>query len=644
MFRLFFLCLFTLTFTNCTITAQTFVKKAELDKRSQKRYAQAESYNNLRDYTAAEAELDAILTKEPKAIDALLFRAQLLTDMEQWAKAEMDIEAALDLSTTYYRPAMYQLGLVEIEQEKYAEAIVHFEQYLAQASATDRHRERVEGYLANARVAAKLRERVVPFEPSSLGENINTPEKEYLPSFTADGQFLIYTVRYYRDEDFYYSSKDEAGNWQKAQPLEGVNTEFSEGASCISADGRLLFFTGCYRPQSLGSCDLYFTELKNGEWQAVEHPSAPLNSAGWDSQPSLSANGRYLYFASDRPGGLGGNDIWRSTRQTDGSWGAPANLGAPINTTGDDESPFIHADGQTLYFMSDGHPGLGDYDLFHARLDENGEWQTPENMGYPINTAAAEGALIVSLDGKTAYYTTDENTEEGETQNFDIYQFPLYEEARPKPVTYLRAKVMNSKTKKALAGTLVELNTDEDDLEQLQVKTDSDGQFLLVLPAGYNYQLSVEKEGYLFYSDRFELSGEASREKPYELEVMLQPIPAKVSAAGNEPIVLRNVLFATASAELLTVSAPELDRLVQLLKDNTALNIQINGHTDNVGEEAANQTLSEARAKAVYDYLIQAGITAGRLAYEGFGESRPIKSNETEEGRQRNRRTEFIIF
>lgn len=645
MFRLLLLFFLSFIFTDYTLFAQDFVRKADLDRRSQKRYAQAEYYNQIQDLVAAKAELDAILSKESKAIDALLFRAQLLADMKKWVEAEKDMEAALVLSVDYYRPAIYQLGVIETEQEKYTEAITHFEQYLEQSADTDRRKKRVEGYLANARIAAKLRERVVPFAPASLGDSINTKRKEYLPSFTADGQFLIYTVRYFDDEDFYYSSKDENGNWRKAQPLEAVNTELSEGASSISADGRLLFFTGCYRPEGLGSCDLYFTEMKNGKWQSLQHPEAPLNSKAWDSQPSLSANGRYLYFSSDRPGGLGGNDIWRSTRQTDGSWGKPINVGAPINTTGDDESPFIHADGQTLYFMSNGHPGLGDYDLFYARLDGGGQWQTPVNMGYPINTAAAEGALIVSLDGKTAYYTTDENTVEGETQDFDIYQFPLYEEAGPGAVTYLRAKVISSDTRKALANTLVELVTDKSGGDIVQVKTDATGQFLLVLPAGYDYQLNVEKEGYLFYSDRFELSGENSREEPYELEVVLQPIPkAGVSISENEPIVLRNVLFATASAELLPVSTPELDRLAGLLTENTRLSIQINGHTDNVGEEEDNQVLSEARAKAVYDYLLQVGIPAERLAYQGFGESKPIKSNETAEGRQRNRRTEFILI
>jgi outer membrane protein OmpA-like peptidoglycan-associated protein len=629
---------------NGTLTAQDFIKKTDLDKRSQKRYAQAESYDRMQAFAEAKTELDEILAKEPKAIDALLFRARLFSELKQWPQAEADMEAALALSTDYYLPALYQLGLIETEQEKYMEAVAHFEAFLERATDNDRRRERVENYLAEARLAVQLIEKTVPFQPTSLGDSINTTRKEYLPSFTADGKFLIYTVRYHDDEDFYYSSRKADGTWQKAQPLEAVNTELSEGGSSISADGRLLFFTGCYRPGSLGSCDLYYTENKNGQWQSLQHPKAPLNSANWDSQPSLSANGRYLYFASNRPGGLGGNDIWRSTRLADGSWGKPENLGVPINTTGNDESPFIHADGQTLYFMSDGHPGLGDYDLFFARLDENGKWLTPENMGYPINTAAAEGALVVSLDGKTAYYTTDQNTRKGQRQDFDIYQFPLYEAARPKPVTYLSGKVIDEKKKTTLAGVTVQLSTDSEEQEIAELKTDTDGRFLLVLPAGNNYRLNIDKEGYLFYSDRFELTGDFTRDNPYELEIALQLIPAE-DIANNEykPVVLRNVLFATASADLLPASRPELDQLASLLKENTRLRIRINGHTDNVGDEADNQQLSEERAKAVYNYLIQLGIAANRLSYWGFGESQPLESNDTAEGRQRNRRTEFEV-
>jgi outer membrane protein OmpA-like peptidoglycan-associated protein/Tol biopolymer transport system component len=645
MIRLLLFFLFVANISNGALSAQDYIKKDNLDKRSQKRYAQAESYSRMQAFAEAKAELDEILVKEPKAIDALLFRAQMLTELKQWSQAEADIELALALSIDYYPPALYQLGLIEREQEKYTEAITHFEDYLEQASDNDRRRARVENYLSEARVAARLREKVVNFEPTSLGDSINTTRKEYLPSFTADGKFLIYTVRYHDDEDFFYSSKNAAGNWQKAQPLEAVNTELSEGGSSISADGRLLFFTGCYRPGSLGGCDLYYTEMQNGEWQSLRHPGAPINSAHWDSQPSLSANGRYLYFASDRPGGLGGNDIWRSTRLADGSWGKPQNLGAPINTPGNDESPFIHADGQTLYFMSDGHPGLGDYDLFYARLDTGGSWQTPENMGYPINTAAAEGALVVSLDGKTAYYTTDENTKEGERQDFDIYQFPLYEAARPKPVTYLSGKVVDAKKKKALSGASIRLSTDSSAKEIAALETDTDGHFLLVLPAGYNYRLNVGKEGYLFYSDRFELVGDFTRDNPYELEVGLQLLPVEGLASNdNKPVVLHNVLFATASADLLPSSRPELDRLAALLIENTALRVRINGHTDNVGDQADNQQLSEDRAKAVYDYLIQlGGVAADRLTYRGFGESQPLESNDTDEGRQRNRRTEFEL-
>ncbi|MEM9930191.1 MAG: OmpA family protein, partial [Bacteroidota bacterium] len=416
-----------------------------------------------------------------------------------------------------------------------------------------------------------------------------------------------------------------------------------EGAQTSSADGKLLFFTGCYRKGGLGNCDLYYTSLKNGKWQDIKHPKEPLNSAQWDSQPSLSANGGLLYFASKRPGGYGGRDIYYSYRQADGNWGKPINAGPVINTAGDEQSPFLHADGQTLYFMSDGHPGLGDADLFISRIGREGTWLKPVNLGSPINTSREEGGLVVSLDGKMAYYTTDQNTKEGGQLNFDIYQFPLYEGARPQAVTYVQGTVTDAKNKRKLAGATVRILVEEENRILAQPMTDTEGQFLVVLPAGRNYQLQVDKVDYLFYSDRFALADASSLEEPFELTVALARVPSVANPTAADPIVLRNVQFASGEAELLAASNQELLRLTQLLQTYPDLRIEITGHTDNVGQPSDNLRLSEARAQAVYNYIVEAGIATDRLSYQGFGEEKPIADNDTEEGRARNRRTEFVV-
>ena len=628
----------------CALPAQGLVTKDQLDKRSQKQYEQAESYARSQQRDKAKAELDAILTKTPTAIDALLFRAEIYYDLGQLPAAEADFSAALALSATYHPPVLYKLGLTEFRQEKYAPAVAHYEAYLAQAAADDRRRERVARYLIEARTAAELKAAPVPFDPQPLGPQINTKGKEYLPSFTADGRYLIYTVNYTGQEDLYFSQRNDQGEWTPGAPVPGVNTPQDEGAESISADGKLLFFTGCYRSDSYGGCDLYYSEQQNGSWGNIHHAAEPLNTAYYESQPSLAANGQYLYFTSNRPGGLGGNDIWRCARRPDGRWGKPENVGAPINTAGDDESPFLHPDGQTLYFMSNGHPGLGSYDLFVARRTADGPWGQPKNLGYPINTAAGEGALVVSLDGQTAYYTTDQNTQQGEPLDLDIYQFSLYAAARPQPVTYVHGRVLDT-ADRPLAGTQVTVTQEDGNQPLASLTTDASGEFLVVLPAGQNYRLEATKTGYLFYSDSFELNGAFTREEPYELAIALQVVPTAGLAVGDKatPVVLRNVLFATGSAELLPASTPELDQLVRLLQTYPQLRIRINGHTDNVGEQAANQVLSEARARSVYTYLAAKGIAAERLRYQGFGESRPLTDNTTEEGRARNRRTEFEV-
>ncbi|WP_367392935.1 OmpA family protein [Lewinella sp. LCG006] len=641
---IFIISIFSSFLPGTSLQAQDYVVSEKLDKRSKKLMEEAEALVRRQQFDNAIATLNTILAREPKAIDALILRGDMYYSKKELALAERDLEAVLAMSMDYKPRLIYQLGLVEYGLEKYEEAAAHHRAYLLRADGHDRYHERVEKYLRNAEIAAELRRNPVPFSPESMGPSINTPGKEYLPAFSADGRYLVYTVNYTGREDFYYSELKEDGTWSKGQALTGVNTVENEGAQSMSADGRLLYFTGCNWPDSYGSCDLYYARREKGQWGNLRHAAPPINSEHWDTQPSLSANGDYLYFTSTRPGGFGGSDIWRCKRGLDGRFGSPENLGPTINTEGNEQSPFLHADGQTLYFASDTHPGLGDFDIFISRMLLDGSWGEPKNIGYPINTSSGEGTLVVSLDGKKAYYTTDQNTKEGKPLDLDIYQFDLYWEARPQPLTYVEGRVLDAQTDAVIEGADVLITAEGKTTTFAQVRTLDDGTFLIVLPMGENYALEASREGYLFYSDRFELAGAFDREKPYRLSIPLQPVPEELSVNGEQPIVLKNVLFVSGSAELLPMSEMELNRLVQLLKNHLKLNIRINGHTDNVGDDTANQVLSEARAKSVYNYLIKQGIAAERLSYKGFGESQPIAENDTPEGRKLNRRTEFEVI
>lgn len=231
----------------------------------------------------------------------------------------------------------------------------------------------------------------MPFEPFNLGPSINSTDHEYLPSLTADGRTLVFTRRIMGQEDLFESTRRDTG-WTKAVPLTEINTRDNEGAHCISADGNLLLFTACNRTSGLGSCDIFYSQKIDGRWRAPGGIGKPINSEFWESQPSLSADGRTLFFASDRPGGYGGSDIWVSYLDASNRWTNPVNLGNTVNTTGSDQSPFLHPDGVTLYFSSDGHPGMGGTDLYFTRWDGK-KWSTPVNLDSRSTPPATRAAL-----------------------------------------------------------------------------------------------------------------------------------------------------------------------------------------------------------------------------------------------------------
>ena len=617
------------------------------DRKTLKRYEKALEYGRRGAYEQALEELGKVLEKKPDFVDAYITQAAIYDERQEYDKAEAGFERVTALAPNYEPLVWYRLGVSELKQEKFEEAETHLKKYLEAGAGNERMQARAEQYLSEVRVAAELMRRPVPFEPVSLGPNINTPASETLPSFTADGQSLVFTRLVNGQEDFFISRKVN-GEWQPGQPMEDINTPLNEGAQTISADGTLLIYTSCDRRDGLGRCDLYYSEFRNGRWSRPANMGRPINSAAWESQPSLSASGRTLYFASNRQGTLGGSDLWVSHRQADGRWSSPRNLGSTINTAEDDAAPFIHSDDRTLYFMSKGHPGMGGFDLFYAGRQGDGGWEEVTNLGYPINSTGNEGALVVSLDGRTAYFASDrlEAARSAGGGAIDLYRFELYREARPDPVTYVKAVVRDAETGDPLIAEVEFVDLDAAEAYN-SATTNSEGDFLVCLPQGRDYALNVSKPGYLFHSENFALADATTPKAPYLLEIELSRIPQNATSPEIErlePVVLRNVFFETGSAALKPASRVELDQLVRLLKENEQLRIQINGHTDDVGSNADNLQLSEDRAKAVYDYLTAAGIEASRLRYKGYGETQPIAGNDTSEGRRQNRRTEFVVL
>jgi outer membrane protein OmpA-like peptidoglycan-associated protein len=407
----------------------------------------------------------------------------------------------------------------------------------------------------------------------------------------------------------------------------------NEGAQNISQDGQWLIFTGCNFPEGYGNCDLYISYLMPGGWSVPENLGPSINTEFWESAPSLSPDKRDLYFASRRPGGYGGGDIYVSHRLQNGEWSEAENLGPPINTIGDEGTPFIHADNLTLYFTSDGHQGYGQDDLFLTRKDADGKWTKPENLGYPINTVENEGSMVVAADGKTAYYASDRADTRGE---LDLYSFELREDIRPARTLWVKGKVYDQKTRKGLPSS-IELTDLATRRVVSSVQTDETGNYLVTLPVGKDWAFNVNRKGYLFFSANFPIS-QKQPDSVYSIDIPLQPIEA------DAEIVLKNIFFDLNKYDVKPESQVELDKVVQLMKENPGLFIQISGHTDDIGKPADNLVLSENRAKSVVNYLRSKGIDPKRLTSKGWGNEKPLSNSKTDEARALNRRTELRVL
>lgn len=650
-FRILFLLLYLFSFASC-VTAQPGVNSTSpLNKKDQRLLAEAKSALDLGQYLDARTILSELIGDNPDLAQLYYLRSISFREMGDFSSAIQDVKAGMKTEPGDAGKNYRELGALYLKDGQFQQAVGTFEKYASSAyvAAKAERRKNAEASLASARIARDLAANPVPFAPVPVPGGINTPDNmEYFPSLSADGQRMILTRRVNgQQEDFYLSEKLEDGTWSVAKPLDGVNTEFNEGAQSITADGNYLVFTACDRPDGAGSCDLYYAERdERGNWSAARNLGPEVNTRDYEAQPSISADGALLFFASRRPGGLGGTDLYLCGRLPSGKWSRPVNLGATINTKGKEQYPFWSPDGATLYFTSNGHPGLGGDDLFRSGLSPENKWLEPVNLGYPINTAADETNLFVALNGSTAYFSKAERRVETGKLDVDIYQFELPENLRPAPVTYLKVNVSDAETGGALVAT-VRLRELNQSVPPTSRQTGKLGSFLAVLPAGKDYALTVDLAGYLFYSDRFSLSEGLTQAGPYELNIALQPIKEEIRvsdrAEADGAIAFRNVLFSSGSAELLPVSSDELDRLAELLTKAPDLSVEIVGHTDNVGTKTANQQLSQQRAAAVKDYLVANGIAEARISTQGVGEARPIATNATEEGRARNRRTTFKL-
>ncbi len=643
--RILFNILIIIFLSTTALFSQDGIKLSTKSKKAIKYYeAATKFYDNYNNISCIEEAKKAI-TEDPQFIEAYFLIASTFSDMKETDAAIDYYQKAIAINNDFYPGAYYLLAGLQLSVGKYADAGDNFRKFLKFKGESPIKRKGAEKGLEVVNFALDQLEHPVPFDMKNMGENINSPNDEYLPAITADEQTLIITVRRPKDantqsqaskleEDFYISTQTD-GIWSKAEPIgPPLNTHGNEGAQCISPDGQYIYYTACNRDDGLGSCDIYFSKKTANGWTTPVNLGAAVNTSAWESQPSITSDGKTLYFASSREGGKGGMDIWKCIINDNGNFGNPINLGDSINTRYNELSPFIHPDNQTLYYASDGILGMGGKDIYFSRKNKEGIWTKPVNIGYPINTFADEINLMVNAKGNLAYFSSDKP---GGYGKYDLYRFELYKEARPQMVSYMKGKVYDAENLRKLDAKFEVISLENGEVVAQSKANATSGEFLICLPVGKNYALNVSKDGYLFYSENIALDGIHSEIKPFKKDIPLKPIKV------GEIVILKNIFFETDKFELKNESKVELDRLCALLKLNPVLKIEISGHTDNVGNEKYNLTLSENRARTVFEYLIANGIVKTRLTYKGYGLSKPIDNNNTEEGKANNRRTEFKV-
>ncbi|RQP19331.1 MAG: tetratricopeptide repeat protein [Parapedobacter sp.] len=607
------------------------------NRKAQQAFEKAGNQLKNNQYDLAIASLESAISLDPGFAAAHQQLGDIYRRQEQYEQAVPHYSRVLQLDSSLTALTWFGLGESLLNTGRYSEALHALEKYAATPGSDSPGQRLTKKYIADCHFSLTALKHPQPFQPYNPGSSLNSPYDEYFPRLTADYQTIIFTRKEHNRENFYESTRDSSGAWRSASLLQGdINSElYNEGAHCISPDGKYLFFTGCNRPDGLGSCDIYVSRREDNRWGTPHNLGAPVNSGGWEAQPALAADGRTLYFVSNRRGGQGGYDIWKSVLQSNGQWGQPQNLGPAINTPYDESSPYIHADNRTLYFASNGWPGFGNKDIFKSQMDSAGNWQSPVNLGYPINDHHEQSALSVSMNGRQAFFSTRRSDALG---GLDIYSFDLPQEVMPHPVAYLKGIIVDAENEAPIQADVAVTDIQADQVVYHEQADYEDGTFLAPLPFGKTYALHIKQPGYLFFSENYPLDDSTKINDAYEIRIALSRI--KVGSTGT----LNNIFFDVNRYELLPKSKSDLDNLIEFLNLNKTVRVEIGGHTDNTGSETHNQTLSENRAKAVRDYLIHAGIATARLTYKGYGQSQPIASNDTDEGRQLNRRTDFKII
>jgi len=499
----------------------------------------------------------------------------------------------------------------------------------------------IEKKIEECKVGKILLEKPVKVKIENIGATINSAYPDYAPVISSDEAVLMFTSRRdgstggkdkltgEYDEDVFVSyQKNE--KWSQAKNIgTPISTKEHDSNIALSNDGQKLIL---YKDDN-GIGNIYESVQKGDKWSTPEKLQTPISTNAHESSASYSPDGKILYFVSNRPDGVGGRDIYYARLNDKGQWDNVTNIGNTINTPYDEEGVFMHPDGKTLYFSSQGHQTMGGFDIFKSVLD-SGKWSKPENIGYPINSPDDDLFFVLAASGLRGYYAS---VKDGGFGDLDIYVINFIDQKPIVYVTILKGTITDAVTSQPLEADIEIIDNEKNESVARFNSNSATGNYLVSLPSGKNYGIAVNAKGYLFHSENVNIPPATGYQE------IIRDIALQKIIVGSKTR-LNNIFFDYDKATLRKESIAELDRLVTLLKNTPGLRIQISGHTDNRGSADYNQKLSENRAKAVVDYLIEKGIAQDRLQYKGYGFSSPVATNDNEEGRQMNRRTEFEIL
>jgi outer membrane protein OmpA-like peptidoglycan-associated protein len=619
-------------------SSQRSLAQTEGSKKAQEIYAKANEDLVFGRYQEALSGFELAVKTDPSYINAHLQIANLYQNLYNlYDQAVGHYEAVIKLDKTLYK-SYYEAGQCYLSMLDYVNAEKNTSLYLEMAELSANGKWQANLLMESIKFAKAAVMNPVVYEPKNLGPSINSEKAEYFPSITADNEWLYFTIndmsQKYPNEDI-YAAQFIDGQWQKRIPVKGVNGfDSQEGAHSITQDGRYLFFASDRMEGNLGRFDLYIAKKVGDEWEKPMNMGNVVNTRHWESQPVISANSKQIFLVRKSNDGFGGSDIYVSNLGEEGKFGSPVNLGNVINTPGDEQRPYLHPDGKTLYFASNGHPGMGKTDVFKSILQADGAWSVPQNLGYPLNSVEMEYGLYVASDGKTAYIASDRA---GGFGDMDIYSFIMPESARPALVLSVKGVVKDVTTLNGLKANIKIIEIESGEIYKTLSSDEINGSFLITLAAGKNYVYQATAEGYLPYSENFSLTLQNPKE-------ILQLVALMQRIEQGKEFTLKNIFFDTGEYQLLEESKAELNLLVDFIKKDERLFLEVGGHTDSDGAIENNLVLSEKRAKAVQDYLISQGVAQNRLTFKGYGESAPLFPNDSEANKAKNRRTAFKVL